>query len=383
MKRVVVLGISGSIGRQTLKVIEDNPQLFCLVGASVNNSIAFLNDVIARHPEMEICCIGKEEDKSRVNHDKVYYGSAGLGILAAYSEADIVVNALLGYVGLMPTLAAIKADNDVAIANKEALVCGGEFINRELKNHKSKIYPIDSEHSAIYQCLAGEDKKKVKRLIITASGGPFRNVSLKDLGNVTKKEALKHPTWSMGEKITIDSATLVNKGLEIIEAHYLFGMPYDKITPVIHPESIVHSMVEFVDGSIKAQLGKPTMEVPILYALNGGKRSLKTDSYLSFEDKLNLHFEPLDFKRFKAVALAYKVGEMGGNMPLVYSVSNEMVVHAFLKDEILFKDIVDIIEDVVSNSPYYELTDENLLEVAIKETRELTRSFINKRKESE
>ena len=383
MKRVVVLGCSGSIGRQTLKIIADNPDLFTLVGVSVNNSIAFLNEVIDKNPSIEICCVGKEEDKNRVNHSKVYYGEDGLSILAAYANADIVVNALLGYVGLRPTLAAIKSGNDIAIANKEALVCGGELIKQELRNHPVNVYPIDSEHSAIYQCLVGEEKRKVKRLIITASGGPFRTASLKELETVTKEEALHHPTWSMGEKITIDSATLINKGLEVIEAHYLFNLPYEKISVVIHPESIVHSMVEFIDGSIKAQLGKPTMEVPILYALNGGKRSLKEDCYLDFESKLNLHFEPLDFKRFKAVSLAYEVGKKGGNLPLAYSVSNEIAVHAFLDDKIAFKDIVEIVEEVVNTITYYPLDSDSAIEVAIKESQDLTRSIITRRKESE
>jgi len=383
MKRVVVLGCSGSIGRQTLKIIDDNPDLFSLVGVSVNNSIAFLNEVIDKHPSIEICCIGREEDKERVHHSKIYSGEDGLSILASYANADIVVNALLGYVGLRPTLAAIKSSNDIAIANKEALVCGGELIKQELRNHPVNVYPIDSEHSAIYQCLVGEDKRKVKRLIITASGGPFRTNSLKELETVTKEEALHHPTWSMGEKITIDSATLVNKGLEVIEAHYLFNLPYEKISVVIHPESIVHSMVEFIDGSIKAQLGKPTMEVPILYALNGGKRSLKEDCYLDFESKLNLHFEPLDFKRFKAVALAYEVGKKGGNLPLAYSVSNEIAVHAFLDDKIAFKDIVEIVKEVVNTIAHYPLDSEAAIEVAIRESQDLTRSIITRRKERE
>ncbi|NLB11217.1 1-deoxy-D-xylulose-5-phosphate reductoisomerase, partial [bacterium] len=277
-------------------------------------------------------------------------GEEGLAKLASYKEADIIVNALSGYIGLRPSLEAIKANKDLAIANKEALVCGGNLLRKELKKHPVKLMPIDSEHSAIYQCLVGEDKKAVKRLIITASGGPFRDYSLEDLKRVTKKEALKHPTWQMGPKITIDSATLVNKGLEIIEAHVLFDMPYEKIAAVMHYESIIHSMVEFIDGSIKAQLGVPSMEIPIQYALNLGERLVKEDQRLSFDEAFSLHFRPIDQKRFKAVALAYKVGKMGGIMPCVYSVANEVAVKAFLEDKLAFYQIVEVIEKVVKTT---------------------------------
>lgn len=380
MKRVVILGVSGSIGQQTVKVIEDNPQLFCLVGASVNSQLSFLESLIKKHPSLKAVCVGKKEDEEKFQVPIVCSGEEGLAKLASYKEADIIVNALSGYVGLRPSLEAIKANKDLAIANKEALVCGGSLLRKELKKHPVKLMPIDSEHSAIYQCLVGEDKKAVKRLIITASGGPFRDYSLEDLKRVTKKEALKHPTWQMGPKIAIDSATLVNKGLEIIEAHVLFSVPYEKIAAVMHYESIIHSMVEFIDGSIKAQLGVPSMEIPIQYALNLSERLVKEDQRLSFDESFSLHFRPIDQKRFKAVALAYKVGKMGGIMPCVYSVANEVAVKAFLEDKLAFYQIVEVIEKLVEMTENRPVDSYESLMLVIEECKEQAWEIIEQMK---
>lgn len=349
MMKLAILGVSGSIGEQVLKIVQDHQKDFEVVAVSVNTSIEVLDELIKRFPSIKMIGVSdlKSYNKILNKFDNIIVTNNLLD-LVNYDEVTMVVNAIVGIAGLKPTLATIKANKDLALANKESIVCGGELIKELLKNSKTKIYPIDSEHSAIAQCLVGEDISKVKRLIITASGGPFRDLSLADLENVTKKDALNHPNWKMGNKITIDSATLVNKGLEIIEAHYLFSLPYNKIDTVIHYESIIHSMVEFIDGSIKAQMGKPNMEVPIQYALYKCKRAINLDQKFDLSKCFSLRFKPIDYDRFKAIKLAYDVGNKGGSAPLVYNASNEAAVDLFLKDLIAFKDIVNLIELALS-----------------------------------
>ncbi len=353
VKNIVILGVSGSIGRQTLKLIDDYPNEFNLIGASVNDSEGFLLDVIKNHPRMKYACVVNKINELE-NRSIIQYGKAGLKDLVTKEDVDMVVNAISGFAGLEPTLLAIASGKDIATANKESLVCGGQLIKQALAEHPVKFYPIDSEHSAIYQCLVGENKQAVKRLIITASGGPFRDYAIEDLKNVTVEQALKHPNWQMGKKITIDCATLVNKGLEIIEAHYLFDIEYDRIIPVLHYESIVHSLVEYVDGSIKAQLGKPSMETPILYAISQGRRLPKSDQQLDLLSGIDLHFTTLDRKKFPAIDLAFSVGRLGGSAPAAFSVANEVAVQAFLEKKIGYLDIVKVINKVVKEHKIVE-----------------------------
>lgn len=351
MIRLAILGVSGSIGKQVLNIVKDNPNDFEVVGVSVNKSIDILNDLVKEFPSIKYIGIANNESFEKYQCCKkdtlVFNDLTNL----INEDIDMVVNAIVGIAGLIPTFAAINKNKDLALANKESLVCGGEVLQDLLRKSKSKIYPIDSEHSAIAQCLVGENIEDVNRLIITASGGPFRDYSLEDLETVSKEDALNHPNWKMGNKITIDSATLVNKGLEIIEAHYLFNLPYDKIDTVIHYESIVHSMVETKDGSIKAQMGNPSMEIPIQYALYKMKRSFNDNQRFDFTKAFNLHFKPVDLKRFEAIKLAYYVGNKKGSAPLIYNAANEKAVELFLNDAIKFKQIVPLIKDAVD---YFE-----------------------------
>lgn len=368
MRNIVLLGASGSIGTQTLQIIKENPSAFFLIGISVNKNISALKNILNEFPSVRYVSIGDNtklgELKGEYPNVSFYYGHDSLETLATLKGADLIVNALVGFVGLRPTIAAINAKKDVALANKETLVCAGKLIFNLVRQNHVHLYPIDSEHSAIMQCLTGEKKKEVKRLIITASGGPFREYSTKELENVTIDTALKHPTWKMGPKISCDSATLVNKGLEVIEAHYLFNMPYRKISVVIHPESIVHSMVEFIDGSIKAQMGATSMLVPIQYALSGMHHGCDTNTNLSFSQSLNLHFYPLDYKRFEAVKLAILCGKKEKGYPIVYNGANEIAVNQFLEGKLAFNQIVKVIKNTINEyTPKNILSIDDILEV--------------------
>ena len=348
MIRLVVLGVSGSIGKQVLQIVRENPNEFEIIGVSVNTSIEGLNDLVNEFPSIKLVGIANKEKFLEAKDKSLFEVTSNLLDLIHLDKVDMVVNGIVGIAGLAPTVETIKLGIDLALANKESIVCGGDYLQSLLKESKTTIYPVDSEHSAIAQCLVGENKDAVRKLIITASGGPFREKTLKDLESVTKKEALNHPNWKMGDKITIDCATLVNKGLEIIEAHYLFNMPYDKINAVINYESIIHSMVEFVDGSIKAQLGVPSMELPIQYALFKLNHHEKNNRNFDFSKAFELHFKPIDLDRFDAVKLAYYVGNIGGAAPLVYNSANEQAVNMFLNDSIRFIDIVPVIKDAVN-----------------------------------
>lgn len=348
MKKICLLGASGSIGKQSVDVIKRYPHLFSLVAASVNESIDYLEYLVNEFSSLKYVCIGNKDKydyfKNKYPNIKCFYGDNGLNEIAILSETNYVINALVGFKGLIPTILAIRNKKNIGLANKETLVACGHIVTKEAKLNNVKIYPIDSEHSAIFQCLKGERKSNIEKIILTASGGSFREKSREDLVDVNLDEALNHPNWSMGKKITIDSATMVNKGLEIIEAHWLFDMPYDKIEVVIHKESIIHSMVQFKDGAIKAQLGTPDMRIPIMYALSYPNRLKINTNRLDFNSIKTLNFKEVDYDRYPAVKLAIDSGKIGGSMPTVFNASNEIAVEAFINGKIRFIDIENIIE---------------------------------------
>ncbi|WP_318615546.1 1-deoxy-D-xylulose-5-phosphate reductoisomerase [Sporosarcina sp. YIM B06819] len=351
MKKISLLGATGSIGIQTLDIIESNPEKFKLVSFSAGMNIDKVREITRTHQPQTISVI-RREDAERLQSEfpasRVVYGEEGLIEVAAHTNADVLVNAVIGSVGLKPTLEAIRAGITIAIANKETLVAAGDIVMAEARKYNVPLLPVDSEHSALFQALNGENPKRVSRLILTASGGSFRDLSRADLSNVTVEQALAHPNWSMGNKLTIDSATMMNKGLEVIEAHHLFGMPYDQIDCLLHKESIIHSMVEFEDTSVMAQLGSPDMRVPIQYALTYPDRiPMQNAKPLRLEEIGKLHFETMDYVRFKALALAYAAGREGGTMPTAMNAANEIAVALFMQGRIPFIQIEDIIERVM------------------------------------
>jgi 1-deoxy-D-xylulose-5-phosphate reductoisomerase len=348
MKKISLLGASGSIGTQTLDVIRLHPEEFQLTAFSVGKNVEFAEQVI-REFAPKLVSVQQKEDADRLQtvsgNTKVMYGDEGLLQAALQEDADILVNAVVGSVGLLPTLSAIEAKKTIAIANKETLVTAGHIVTEAARKHGVSLLPVDSEHSAIFQCLNGENKKRLSRLILTASGGSFRDKTREELAAVTVEDALKHPNWSMGSKITIDSATMMNKGLEVIEAFWLFHIPYDRIDVLLHKESIVHSMVEFEDRSIIAQLGTPDMRVPIQYALTYPDRlPLPTTKQLQLWEIGTLHFQQMDVSRFRCLQFAYDAGRTGGSLPTVMNAANEAAVAAFLERKIGFLQIEDLIE---------------------------------------
>ena len=358
MKRIALLGASGSIGTQTVDVILQHPNLFELVSFGVGSRVETARTLLKQFPDISLCSVMNEADAlelSKEYPDKtILFGDEGLKTIAE-SDYDVLVNALVGFAGFAPTLAAIESDHDVALANKESLVCGGELITRALALHGRSLIPIDSEHSAIFQCLQGNRMRQVKRLIVTASGGSFRNRTREELASVTVEEALAHPNWSMGAKITIDSATMMNKGFEVTEAHWLFGVPYEKIDVLMHPESIVHSMVEFVDQSVMAQLGSPDMRLPIQYALSWPDRLPLNEPPLDLAKAGTLHFSNPDTERFPLLALAYEAGTKGGNLGAVMNAANEVANAAFRNHQIPFTMIEDIVIGAVHEAPFTSL----------------------------
>jgi 1-deoxy-D-xylulose-5-phosphate reductoisomerase len=353
MKKVAVLGSTGSIGTQTLDVIARQPDDFEVVGLAAGNNVSLLLEQIKVFQPKWVSAATKDladQIRSEVPADvRVVYGEKGLSEIAGHSGANYVVCALVGSLGLTSTLAAIEAGADIGLANKETLVTAGHLVMQKAKDKGVSILPVDSEHSAIFQCLNGENHKSIKRLMLTASGGSFRDRTRDQLENVTVEDALKHPNWSMGAKVTIDSATMANKGLEVIEAHWLFGLPYDCIDVIIHPESIVHSMVEFVDTSVMAQLGNPDMRVPIQYALTYPERKPSPASSLDLLKQATLHFREMDYNRYPCLKLAYEAGRNGGTATTVFNAANEIAVSRFLKGEINFLAIETIIEKVLTN----------------------------------
>ncbi|OFI07722.1 1-deoxy-D-xylulose 5-phosphate reductoisomerase [Clostridium acetireducens DSM 10703] len=372
MKRLSILGATGSIGFQTLDVIRKDKENFSLVAVSANKSYKKIIDIIKEFKPKYVVLMEKEafnivKDYCKINNLNVniLFGIEGLKIISTLPEVDIVVTSLVGMVGLVPTLEAIKNKKTIALANKETLVVGGEIVTREAKKNNVNIIPVDSEHSAIFQCLKGESKKEVDKIIITASGGPFRGKSKNELINVTKDQALSHPKWNMGKKISIDSATLMNKGLEVIEAHWLFNIDYNKIETIVHPESVIHSMVQYADGSVLAQLAVADMRLPIQYALNYPYRKKAVVNKLELSKIGNLTFEKPDLETFKPLKLAYDAGKQGGIMPTVLNAANEEAVKLFLEDEIKFLDIITILEKCMDefSKLSLEVNLENILEL--------------------
>lgn len=361
MKRLVLLGASGSIGVQTLDIIRRFPDAYCLAAFGVGHRIEKVAEILGLFPDVTSFSVAEEKDAAELRKQypdkEILSGDEGMIALAERENYDLLVNALVGFVGFLPTYRAIVTGHDVALANKETLVCGGTLIEAALQSYGRKLYPIDSEHSAIWQCLQGNKKEQVERLIITCSGGPFRTFSRQQLQDVTVAQALAHPRWSMGAKITIDSADLMNKGFEVIEAHWLFGLPYEKIDVVIHPESTIHSMVEYVDHSVMAQMAVPDMRLPIAYALSWPNRHPLPVAALDLLKIGSLHFESPDTDRFPLLALAYEAGKAGGNQAAVLNGANETANAAFRNGLIGFTDIQRIVGAVVHSSVFEELTD--------------------------
>lgn len=352
MKNISVIGISGSIGTQTVDVVRNNPTKFQLVGFSVYNNIEYAKQLLDEFDTIKMISVKSEADveQFRKYDVEIVYGKQGLIDVSTKMKPDILITAVVGAVGLPATVAAIKQGITIGLANKETLVTAGHIIMPLAKEYNVDILPVDSEHSAIFQCLNGEKKSAVKKLIITASGGSFRDYTRDQLKEVTVEQALNHPNWSMGAKITIDSATMFNKGLEIIEAHHLFGVDYDNIEALIHPQSVVHSMVEFVDNSVIAQLGTPDMRLPIQYALSYPKRmELVNSEQLDLIKIGKLNFRDVDLERYPAVEMAYFAGRTGGSMPTVLNAANEVAVDLFLNKKIKFLEIEEIVKTAMDS----------------------------------
>ena len=360
-KRLVLLGASGSIGTQTIDIVLQHPDLFEIKALSVGHNIDCLRKILAKVKADQVCVMEKRDVQqlsADYPHIHFVYGDEGLLTLAERDDYDVLVNALVGFVGFAPTLAAIQTKHNIALANKETLVVGGELIKRALQQYGVSLYPIDSEHSAIFQCLQGNRRQDVKRLWITCSGGAFRNKSRDELQNVTVEDALAHPNWSMGAKITVDCANLMNKGFEVTEAHWLFDMPYDDIKVLMHPQSIVHSMVEYVDHSIIAQLGAADMRLPIQYALTWPERyDFHEEHPLNLAMAPDLHFENPDTERFPLLALAYEAGKKGGNLDAIMNAANEAANLAFRQHKIPFLMIEEIVISAVHEAPYKQVND--------------------------
>jgi len=364
VKKVVVLGSTGSIGRNALNVLCNFADKFNVFGLSSNTNIGLLKEQVERFKPKKVAITDEESFQGfinslrslqeRENETEVFFGMDGLKKLCSDPEVDLVINALVGAVGLLPSFSAIESGKDLAIANKETLVMAGDLLTRDAKEKNVKILPIDSEHSAILQCLSSGKKNEVKRLILTASGGPFLKRKKKDWKNIKVNEALSHPTWEMGKKITVDSATLMNKGLEVIEAHWLFDMPADKIKVLIHPQSIVHSMVEFVDGSLIGQMSIPDMRIPIQYALFYPERLPTNNKPLDLTQIKTLSFFEPDQKKFPGLEICYQALEIGGTAPAVLSASNEIAVKAFLDEKISFVDICKIVKKTLKKHEVVE-----------------------------
>ncbi|ABG60237.1 1-deoxy-D-xylulose-5-phosphate reductoisomerase [Cytophaga hutchinsonii] len=356
-KYIAILGSTGSIGTQALEVIRNNKDRFVVeVLTAENNAALLIEQAVEFRPNVVV--IGNEGLYSNVQHAlepldiKVYCGVKALASVVEMEDIDVVLTALVGYAGLIPTIHAIKAGKHIALANKETLVVAGDIVTALARQHRVAILPVDSEHSAIFQCLPGEGMNEIEKIILTASGGPFRGMKRADLEHVTKKQALKHPNWSMGAKITIDSASLMNKGLEVIEAKWLFGLEADQIDVVVHPQSIIHSMVQFQDGSIKAQMGLPDMKLPIQYALAFPER-LKSDyPRFDFTQYPALTFDKPDTETFHNLSLAYDALRKGGNMACILNAANEIAVEKFLQDEIAFLEMPDLIAECMAKVPY-------------------------------
>lgn len=380
-QNLAILGSTGSIGTQTLDVVAANPDLFAVYAITANNNVDLLiKQARTFHPEAVV--VANEAHYNTLREAltdlpiKVFAGSDAVAQVAALPSVDTVVTAMVGYAGLKPTIEAVKAGKRIALANKETLVVAGELVTRLVQQHHAAILPVDSEHGAIFQCLVGENADEVEKIILTASGGPFRNKSREELATVTAKDALRHPTWQMGAKITIDSASLMNKGFEVIEAKWLFGLRPEQIDVVIHPQSIIHSMVQYRDGSIKAQLGVPDMRLPIEYALTFPQRRQTNFERLDFTKCSQLTFEQPDPKRFRNLALAFEAMRRGGNIPCALNAANEIAVDAFLHERIGFLQMSNLIETVLERTTFIATPSYNDYVACDTETRQLARELI-------
>jgi len=358
-RNIAILGSTGSIGTQALEVIEANPDKFQVEVLTAQNNFELLIEQSLKHLP-NVVVISNDDHYQKVfdvldaKDIKVYAGNEALATVVEMDTIDIVLTALVGYSGLKPTINAINAGKNIALANKETLVVAGEMVTSLAREKGVNIYPVDSEHSAIFQCIVGEFHNPIEKIILTASGGPFRGRKREQLANVTKKQALKHPNWDMGAKVTIDSASLMNKGLEVIEAKWLFGLKTEQVDVIVHPQSIIHSMVQFEDGSIKAQMGLPDMKLPIQYALGYPER-LKSDfPRFNFVDYPELNFEQPDTDTFRNLSLAFHAIHKGGNMPCVLNAANEIIVEGFLNDQVGFLEMSDFVEQCMNKISFIE-----------------------------
>jgi len=381
-RHISILGSTGSIGTQALEVIRDQSQHFAVsvltagknADLLIQQAREFLPDTVVISEES---LYPQLKDALSDLPIKVFAGQEALTQVARMEEADVVLTALVGYAGLEPTLAAIAAGKPIALANKETLVVGGQLVTSAAKEKGVNIYPVDSEHSAIFQCLVGEFHNPIEKIILTASGGPFRGKKKSDLASVTRAQALKHPNWTMGAKITIDSSTLMNKGLEVIEAKWLFGLEANQIEVIVHPQSIIHSLVQFQDGSLKAQMGLPDMKLPIQYALGYPARMKNNFPRFNFLDYPNLSFEAPDTEAFPCLQLAFEALHKGGNAPCVLNAANEIAVAAFLEDKVSYLGIPDLLETALAHIPYISHPGIQDLILTDQETRKHTLSLIH------
>jgi 1-deoxy-D-xylulose-5-phosphate reductoisomerase len=370
VKKITILGSTGSIGTQTLDIVKDHPDKFSVTGLAAGSNVSLLAEQI-RQFQPEIVAIGNEQKLPALkdaignlpNSPQILAGESGIVEVARYGDAESVVTGIVGCAGLLPTIAAIEAGKDIALANKETLIAGAPVVLPLVKKYGVKLLPADSEHSAIFQCLQGVPETGLKRIILTASGGAFRDLPVEKLSSVTVSDALKHPNWSMGKKITIDSATLMNKGLEVIEAHYLFGVDYDRIDIVIHPQSIIHSAIELQDTSVLAQLGWPDMRLPLLYALSYPERIYTNWEALDFIKAGDLTFREPDRAKYPCMDLAYAAGKAGGLMPAVLNAANEQTVALFLEERVKFSDIPRIIETVCDRFTTQNISNPSLADI--------------------
>ena len=381
MKRCCVLGVTGSIGVQTVDVCTAHPEAFQITSISAGRNIPQLKKLIAQLPQLKAVCVQEEADCQRLAQEypdlEWVWGETGLLRLSERDDYDVLVNALVGFVGLKPTLQAIEAGHDIALANKETLVVAGAFVNAACHKHHVALLPIDSEHSAIFQCLQGSRREQLSRLIITASGGSFRDKTREELRGVTGAQALAHPNWSMGAKITIDSATMMNKGFEVIEAHWLFDVDFDHIDVLIHKESVIHSLVEYQDHAVIAQLGTADMRLPIQYALSYPERlELFNSQPLDLAAVGTLHFAPADFARYPLLGLAYEAGRKQGTMPAVMNAANEEANAAFREGKISFLDIEELVIDACRTLAFTETPSLDAIFEADRQAREFVKSHL-------
>lgn len=378
MKKIAILGSTGSIGTQTLEVVEYNQDI-CVTALAAGSNIKLLEEQIRKF-RPSLVCVWDEKKAQELKASiqdldvKVTSGMEGLLEVATEPEAEIVVTAVVGMIGIRPTIAAMEAGKDIALANKETLVTAGHIIMPLAEEKHVKILPVDSEHSAIFQSLNGEDRRSIHKILLTASGGPFRGWSREQLAGVQVEDALKHPNWSMGRKITIDSSTMVNKGLEVMEARWLFGVEMDQVQVVVQPQSVIHSMVEFEDGAVIAQLGTPDMKLPIQYALYYPERRFLPGERLDFAKLQSITFENPDMEVFKGLKLAYEAGRTGGSLPTVYNAANEYAVGKFLNKEISYLTIIDMIEGAMGHHKVVSQPDVNAILAAEQETYEYIES---------